>query len=396
MGFELLNLLNLPHLMDWLKKSPVPSILQIKKELKKKIKQTNKLPDLSELPEKDRLLIGHIQEQTERLNLNNITRTMAYYEFYMRHPEVEWAFLGHMVSRNGGWNMTDLRGDLLSRLLSETEQHDFFQFLERGNWLIFQDAYPQFLLYEESLRRAVSLFYLLPYFRVSAFMEVMWNHFWTSGDRYLLTIALIINEQSYLEQRIIQNRLYQHLILETIGFKLQDLLRLNQIVFPCGRLSDGTGPVGLIGETLHRFGSLHERIMLGKRLYSLLFGQPGVLQDVVSWAERHPHTGSRKDYWPHLFNDVNEAMPEFTYKKRIDQCQLKPGARRLYSPKLQHAWKNVEQEAAEPGDWLNDWKIITYFIKPEEHAGGGINNEYCQTLEKIELAVMAKTAIFER
>lgn len=45
-----------------------------------------------------------------------------------------------MVSRNGGWNMTDLKGELLSHLLSESEQNDFFQFLERGNWLIFQDV----------------------------------------------------------------------------------------------------------------------------------------------------------------------------------------------------------------------------------------------------------------
>lgn len=391
MGFDLLNV------MDWLNLSPAPSLLHIKKQLKKKINEAAKPPDLSALPEKDRLLIRHIRERTERLNRNNITRTTAYYDYYRRHPEVEWAFLGHMVSRNGGWNMTDLRGDLLPRLLSETEQRDFFQFLERGNWLIFQDAYPQFALYEESVLRDRNLFYLLPHFRVSAFMEVIWNHFWTSGDRRLLTIALVVNEQSYLEQRIIQNSRYRRTILETIGFKLQDLLSLNQIVFPCGRLSDdGTGPVELVGETLHRFGSLHERIMLGKRLYSLLFGQPEILQAAVSWAERHPHTGSRKDYWPHLFNDVNEAMPSFPYKKRIEHCRLKPGVPRLYSPKLQHAWHDVGQEAAEPGDWLNDWKIVSYLIKPEVEAGGRIADEYCQTLEKIELAVVAKTTIFER
>ena len=49
-----------------------------------------------------------------------------------------------MVSRNGGWNMTDLKGDLYTRILSESINSYFF-FLERGNWLIFQDVYPSIL-----------------------------------------------------------------------------------------------------------------------------------------------------------------------------------------------------------------------------------------------------------
>ena len=69
-----------------------------------------------------------------------------------------------MVSRNGGWNMTDLKGGLLSRLLTKKEVESFFTFLERGNWLIFQDAYPQFLVYEESKKRGKNLFYLLSSF----------------------------------------------------------------------------------------------------------------------------------------------------------------------------------------------------------------------------------------
>ncbi|MDR4948142.1 DUF2515 family protein [Neobacillus cucumis] len=48
--------------------------------------------------------------------------------------------------------MTDLKGEFLTRLMTKKDRVLFFQFLERGNWLIFQDAYPQFLLYEESLR----------------------------------------------------------------------------------------------------------------------------------------------------------------------------------------------------------------------------------------------------
>lgn len=86
----------------------------------------------------------------------------------------------------------------------------------------------------------------------------------------MLAIALVINEQSYLEQRVIRHPSYQKTVLQTIEFKLQDVLRLNQIVFPYYRTDEKgaeTSP-GLVGLTLHQFASLHERIVLGKRLYA--------------------------------------------------------------------------------------------------------------------------------
>ena len=78
---------------------------------------------------------------------------------------------------------------LLSRLLTKKEVESFFTFLERGNWLIFQDAYPQFLVYEESIKRGQNLFYLLPHLHVSTFMETLWNQFWDEQDSYLLTMV---------------------------------------------------------------------------------------------------------------------------------------------------------------------------------------------------------------
>ena len=183
-------------------------------------------------PWEDQQLLQMIRLKTKQLNVNNVTRTKAYLDFYIFRPEIHWAFLGHMVSRNGGWNMTDLKGEFLSRLMNEQSKQDFFSFLERGNWLIFQDAYPQFLLYEESLFQSRNLFYLLPYLNVSTFMEVIWNHFWEERDSYMLAIALIINEQSYLENRIVQNPLYKKKVFQTFEFVLQDLLSFNQILFP--------------------------------------------------------------------------------------------------------------------------------------------------------------------
>lgn len=379
------------------KQSQIQPLLSIKKELKKKSKGVKQsFVSITELPLKDQQLIYRIKECTRQKNKNNVMRTMAYYEFYCRHPEIHWAFLGHMVSRNGGWNMTDLKGELLSRLLSEKEQQDYFRFLERGNWLIFQDVYPQFLLYEESLKRQTKLFYLLPYFYVSVFMQTLWNHFWDHKDCYLLATGLVINEQSHLEKRVIQNPFYQKNVLKTIEFKLQDILSLNQILFPYYQEDkrDFEKPPELIGQTLRHFVSLHERILLGKRLYTLLFGRSDMLKRISHWAAQNAHTGSRKDYWPHLFNDVKETIPGTSYKQRINNCQLKPGTKRLYSPSLLHSWSDVQHEKAEPGDWFDDWRIMYYLINLKEEVDGEILHDYCKTLEKIEFAITAQEKIF--
>ena len=164
----------------------------------------------------------------------------------MRHPEIHWALLAHMVSRNSGWNMTDLKGSFLTKLLTKKEAHAFFNFLERGNWLIFQDAYPQLLIYEESKRNRTNLFYLLPHLHISYFMETIWNYFWKKPDNQLLSIALIINEQNYIESRVLQNSAFQKNVLNTLEFKLQDFLALNHILFPYKE----NGRIQLVGQTV--------------------------------------------------------------------------------------------------------------------------------------------------
>jgi hypothetical protein len=369
------------------------SLSDVKKELKKKSK--GNLPSAQPVTctDEEIRLIQLIEERTRAHNKNNVTRTQAYFDFYRQHAEIHWALLGHMVSRNGGWNMTDLKGELFTKLLSEKDQHTFFSFLERGNWLIFQDVYPQFLLYEQSLIRNENLFHLLPFFDVSTFMETMWNHFWRYRDPYPLAIATVINEQSYLERRVIQNRRFKKAVLNTVGFKLYDFFRFNHILFP---LYDKAGEkVVLIGDTSSHFTSLHERIMLGKRLYALLFTKKDTLTRVIRWAKDHPHTGSRKDYWPHLFNDVNESFPRGLYKPRIKHCKLRKGAHRIYSPPLKFAWEDVDHKEAERGDWFDDWHVIEY-LTGKVYKDGEIYNEYCQTLEKIELTILAKNAALLR
>jgi hypothetical protein len=291
-----------------------------------------------------------------------------------------------MVSRNGGWNMTDLKGEFLSRILSRKEREAFFSFLERANWLIFQDAYPQLLLYEESLKRNKPLFYLLPFMDISRFMEVVWGQFWQKKDSAILTVGLIMNEQSYLEDRVMQNPNFKHKVLNTFEFQLQDLLSFNQILFPYKHQK-------LVGLTVHQFQSLDERILIGKKLYTILFQKKDVFQQVVNWASENPHTGSRKDYWPHLFNHINEGIPGFAYQLRLESCKLKKGAWKIYSPDLPSAWKNVQHREADKGDWLNDWRVADQLNELSDIINGEIKHEYCKTLERLELAALAKKVI---
>ncbi|WP_458415373.1 DUF2515 family protein [Schinkia sp. CFF1] len=350
------------------------------------------LPSLSEY---DKQCIHLIREQTRRLNQNNVTRTQAYFDFYIQYPEIHWALLGHMISRNVGWNMTDLKGDLLTKLLPERDQEAFYSFLERGSWLIFQDVYPQFSVYDLSVRGGKEMFHLLPFLYTSTFMETMWRYFWRSGDSYSIAIAMVINEQSYLEKRLIQDHHFKRTVTDTVGFKMYDFLRLNNILFPY-YAGEEMKKTSLVGATARHFTSLHERILFGKNLYSLLFQREGILEGILKWAYKCPHTGSRKDYWPDLFNDVNESFPRSLYKRRIKNCSLRKGANRLYSPPLKYAWqKNIPHEDEKSGDWFRDWHVLDYLQK-EDSLNGEILNNYCKTLETIELAVMAKEALLLR
>jgi hypothetical protein len=220
-------------------------------------------------------------------------------------------------------------------------------------------------------------------------METIWNHFWIYRDTFILAIALVINEQSYLETRVLDNKAFKKEVFNTVEFKLQDYLSLNHILFPYVK----NEKIELLGQTLHDFESIHERILLGKRLYAILFRDKIRLKEVEKWAKTTPHTGSRKDYWPHIFNLVDEGVPGSLFKPKIKSCQIVKNSPRIYSPTLEFAWKNMNHERAEIGDWFTDWEVIYYLIETKETVDGEIENEYCKTLERIELAAITKKVI---
>jgi hypothetical protein len=368
--------------MGWTKQSSKDLSSLFKKALKQK-NDTLHNPTLEE-----QLILQSINTRTVRHNQNNVTRTQAYWDFYRNYPEIHWSHLAHMVSRNGGWNMTDLRGDMLSQILTSTEGKHFFEFLERCNALIFQDAYPQLLLYEESKRKGAAQFHLLPFLGVSRFMEVMWGRFWKFRDSAEITVAMVINEQQYIEERVVKHPHYRKTVLETWEFKAQTLLQMNEVFFPYH--VSGSQKVHLAGQVCRDFSSLDERIDLGKKLYAILFGNSEIFRGVLEWVQNQRHTGSREDYWPQLFSKVKLTSPGTEYTRRLSGCDLLPSADKLYSPRLEDAWPN--QKLAPPGgrDWFVNEGVVKYLERIPTHVPFRLTEDYCNTLNTVEAAILLK------
>lgn len=292
-------------------------------------------------------IVREIMEQTQKHNQSNVTRTAAYLACYEAFPELHWALLAHFVSRNGGYNMTDLKSELLHHVLKHSDNKQVYLLLERCNALIFQDAYPQLLLYMKSRERGRSYFHLLSEFHVSSFMSPFWERFWLERNSELLTIGLIINEQNYIENRVIQNPYYQDHVMKTLSFRSHELAGLNQIIIPLGVDQN------LVGLTLTHFTKLHERIEFGKTLYALLFGYTQVLAKAADYAKQNPHQGSRSEYWPRYFTSSSAKLIEKPFLTPVLSHKEELTAKyKLYSPALDKAWYDMPYEKITREDWL--------------------------------------------
>lgn len=347
------------------------------------------------LSPEDQDIVKSIRASVLDANRSNITRTEAYYDCYREFPELHWSFLAHMVSRNAGWNMTDLKGGLLSDVVTDQLREDMYQMLERSNALIFLDAYPQLLLYIHSRRLGRSLFHLLPEFRVSAFMRPFWERFWIERDSALLAVGLIINEQNYIEGRVIQNSYFQKNILRSAVFTLHSRFQMNQIIFPMlvrhpDPAVDGVvqnvavspyeeaeespekseaGPNscrGMVGLILEHFSNLEERIAFGKALYAMLFGYKDVLTGVQAFAAETAHRGSRQEYWPKLFtSDKKAALNSPQESTELLKSEWLPKGKRFYSPPLNEVWHDMAYEPITSYDWFKTKTAIDQVTRPK-------------------------------
>ncbi|MCC3374660.1 DUF2515 family protein [Cohnella sp. REN36] len=350
-------------------------------------------------------LVRRIREETEKHNRNNITRTAAYLAMFRAYPELHWALLAHLVSRNGGWSMTDLKGQWLPTLLAPDAVETIFAMLEACNALIFRDAYPQLLLYAESRRSGQSRFGLLPAFGVSAFMTPFWERFWIDRDAPLLTVALIVNEQHVIEGRVVRDPAYRSTVLSSLPFLSQRWLQLNQVVFPLAAPPEneaedesrhkgvdlGRADSRLSGRVLERFDDIRERIAFGKSLYAMLFAYPKVNEGAVAFAKAVPHTGSRADYWPRVFaaaTPIGDARPSATVRQAGWGQQG-----RWRSPAHAASWPDRPLAPPTPGDWLTDPSAARYLLGLRPPLVFEMTREHAFGQRKLQAAVMTKLAL---
>ncbi|WP_243847091.1 DUF2515 family protein [Thalassobacillus devorans] len=246
-------------------------------------------------------IFQQVTNKTARYNSDNITRTNAYQNFYLKNKEIRWAFLASMVSRNAGWNMTDLAIQPLITLLTDKQRWMLFSTYERANWLIFSDAYPQLLLYQLSKEKRTPLFHLLNKFHVSQFMINEWLRFWETKDKSRLVKALIINEQNVIENPVIQQPWYQEKVFHQWPYMLESIFRLNVVLLP--------GESGILyGLPIYRFTHLDQRISIGNTLADMLF-HPDFYPGFLNFALTVKPTGSRKDYEQFFRNSMVAAPP---------------------------------------------------------------------------------------
>ncbi|NMH74123.1 DUF2515 family protein [Bacillus sp. RO2] len=245
--------------------------------------------------------ITTIQKNTAKYNADNISRTKAYIDYYYRNKEIRWAFLASMVSRNAGWNMTDLEGKWFKLALDWRKRYPIFLTYELANWMIFHDAYPQLLLYELSKKYNKPLFHLLKEFHVSCFMEVEWQYFWEKRDIGRLMTSLIINEQNLIQEPVLQNKKLKRKVFGTSVYAFQDLGHFSCVIFP-------TLTGKLYGYSVHGFQKLHNRIDLGKRLADLLFDR-AFFDSFLNFSQETEPTGSRYDYEQYLHNGLFRETP---------------------------------------------------------------------------------------
>ncbi|BAH44256.1 conserved hypothetical protein [Brevibacillus brevis NBRC 100599] len=337
-------------------------------------------------------LVAHIRQATTKANRNNVTRTQAYLAFYLEHQEVHWALLAHLVSRNGGWNMTDLKGEWLPLIMDAQAIEPFFWFLERSNWLIFHDAYPQLLLYAEMKRTGTDLTKLLAPLGVSVFMQSYWQEFLATKDSARLTHALIVNEQQYIEQRVVQKPFTLNRIFSSFAFVAQSALSMNQVLIPYKAHSTDRR-LSLIGLHVHHFPDIRNRIQIGKTLYQQLFGDSFRFEKMASYCSRIPHTGSRADYWPHLFTPHHTpSTKEDAYQLRLDGHELLEGSPKIYSPRLQDAWADYGHDPADGVDWFRDEKWHKVVNEPASLPSID-SDSYVRSLQWIEYGVKLVSAI---
>lgn len=172
-------------------------------------------------------------------------------------------------------------------------------------------------------------------------MIPIWQYFLLTDNSTLLTLALITNEQQYVEKHLLSKKKTKESIFNTISYILQEKMGLTHVIFPYKRYPF-LRFYSLAGLEIHEFSSVLDRVKTGKQLYSILFSKLRY-DSILRFANKFSHTGSRHDYWPHLFS------------KSIKDVH------KNYSPSLPNSWKNVSHQFPKSQDWFSDLSQVINF-----------------------------------
>lgn len=228
------------------------------------------------------VLDAWLDELDER-NRDNVSRTASYLELYAwtrdHGRELPWVLMAHLVSRNAGYQMSEIARHL-ARPGIEPYQAEalrwLFVLLERGNFLIFWDAWWHVLHALAGRAGALSA----P--RTPRFMIDAWARHAAAPDERTLVLDLVTNEQNLIERRAVhhpdlaQGRLAIDL-LEASG-------RERPLHFPAA----DAPPI-----TVGGFRVLERRIAAGTRIFDEVVADGARRDAMFAWALAHPHTGSR-------------------------------------------------------------------------------------------------------
>jgi hypothetical protein len=279
-------------------------------------------------------------------NLTNPTRTDYYLEFWRLHPEVPWALLAHFVSRNAGYQMSDLIRLRMQGFVELMTSIGVFMMLEAANIIIFYDVCPALEAYRAAKRlwefheedRSRELFEMLkePEFDVDPFIVDQWIEFfavakaenfavpgwsfdWSAGTPIQkLSFALIINEQNQIEDRLVNDPKHRYLEDMAIDAASQtwiaDAFGATRLSFPLAT-SDFNGVASeLLIYRVSEFFTLTNRIETGRNLYVHLFLNESICRRLILWLSGLPslsaHRGTRVDYNPKDYSiHVSSVIP---------------------------------------------------------------------------------------
>jgi hypothetical protein len=141
------------------------------------------------------------------------------------------------------------------------------------------------------------------------------------------------------------------------------------------------------------FPEVEQRIATGKTLYKLLYADPLRFEQIRQFACRIPHSGSRADYWPQIFTTrMPRAAAEGSYHLHLHGAELREGQKKLYSPPLSAAWKDIAHTAADGVDWFRDPKWVELVDQPGD-LPTITSEDYVRALQWMEYGIKLVTML---